>query len=450
MKKIITVFAAVLAAAILFSACGAVAGNTPNPWKPEGYTPESPAAVGAVLLSVNPEIEIEYDKSGIVVALEGRNDHGREILLTYTDFEGKTAQQVVEELIALIYAAGTYELDMNGNPKNFVIKTEKGSYYPDDDFLEDIAESARKAIKHQGGKSDAVVVGENDLNGNGMIGMNKARELVLAQLGLTDANFTKQKFDQKDSVYELEFIADSVEYEFEVDGRTGKILEVDINNDLPASGSITADEAKAAVFTHLNITEDQVTKLKCKYDEGKFEIEFYLDGVEYEVDVNAATGEILKVKKDNDRPAVTPPQGSITLEDAKAIVFNQLGISESQVKGLKCKFDEGKYEIDFYYDGMEYDVDVSAATGDILKIEKEKDYPDNDRDDIPAPGMISAEDAKAAVFKHLGITESQVTALKCEYDDGKYEVEFRFDGMEYDVDVNAATGAIIEVDKERD
>lgn len=44
---------------------------------------------GTVLLSVNPEIEMDYDDLGNVVALNALNDDGQSVLAGYTDYEGR-------------------------------------------------------------------------------------------------------------------------------------------------------------------------------------------------------------------------------------------------------------------------------------------------------------------------------------------------------------------------
>jgi uncharacterized membrane protein YkoI len=62
-----------------------------------------------------------------------------------------------------------------------------------------------------------MVVGAEDLDLQGRIGAEKAREIVLTQLGLTQADFTDGEYELDDGVYELEFTADGVEYEYEVD-----------------------------------------------------------------------------------------------------------------------------------------------------------------------------------------------------------------------------------------
>lgn len=63
--------------------------------------------------------------------------------------------------------------------------------------------------------------------------------------------------------------------------------------------------------------------------------------------------------------------------EAKQAALEKAGVSESQVKHYKSEldYDDGiyKYEIEFYADGYEYDIDVSAHDGTIFSFDKEKD-----------------------------------------------------------------------------
>ena len=67
-KKSLTLTASAALALSLLAGCGAQPAEQPLT---EGK------AVGTVLLSVNPEIEVEYDKSGLVLEIEGLNEDGR-------------------------------------------------------------------------------------------------------------------------------------------------------------------------------------------------------------------------------------------------------------------------------------------------------------------------------------------------------------------------------------
>ena len=64
--------------------------------------------------------------------------------------------------------------------------------------------------------------------------------------------------------------------------------------------------------------------------------------------------------------------------------------------------------------------------------------------------VIGVEKAQEIVLKEAGLKSSQVTFSKCnlDTDDGimVYEIEFRYDGSEYDFDVDAYSGKILESD----
>ena len=57
---------------------------------------------GILTLSVNPEIQIEYNRDGTVTALTGRNDDGKGIVEAYPDYIGKDCKTVLRDLIVEI------------------------------------------------------------------------------------------------------------------------------------------------------------------------------------------------------------------------------------------------------------------------------------------------------------------------------------------------------------
>ena len=140
---------------------------------------------------------------------------------------GRECAAVVNELVKEIYAGGYFATQLDGHDKNIVIKLEDGSAYPSEDFLAAVAEGVREAVGGFDVSSSTVVVDEDDLDEEGRIGVEKAREIVLTQLEIDNAVFSEGEYDLDDGVYELEFTADGVEYEYELDAVTGKVLEAD-------------------------------------------------------------------------------------------------------------------------------------------------------------------------------------------------------------------------------
>ncbi len=72
-----------------------------------------------------------------------------------------------------------------------------------------------------------------------------------------------------------------------------------------AGGQITEEQAMESALKRAGLTRDQVSfvkKIGLDYDYGRlvYEIEFIHNGMEYEFDVDAENGTVLKYKKDWD------------------------------------------------------------------------------------------------------------------------------------------------------
>lgn len=67
----------------------------------------------------------------------------------------------------------------------------------------------------------------------------------------------------------------------------------------------------------------------------------------------------------------------ISEQEAKDIAFKHAKIKEADAKYVQTEldYDDGilRYEIDFYYDGYEYDYDIDAYSGKILSYDKDID-----------------------------------------------------------------------------
>ncbi|MDE5577958.1 MAG: PepSY domain-containing protein, partial [Oscillospiraceae bacterium] len=148
------------------------------------------------------------------------------------------------------------------------------------------------------------------------ITLDEAKEIALKHAGIksSDAVFTKAKSDNDDGVlkYDIEFTANNTEYEYEISASDGSILESSVEAvravaSAPAatavSSQITLDEAKDIALKHSGFTSNQVnfTKAQLDYDDGiaEYEIEFRVNGYEYEYKINAETGKIIEYEIDD-------------------------------------------------------------------------------------------------------------------------------------------------------
>ena len=219
------------------TACGSHAGTDTSQSPADSTNPVVQQAdngsVGTVLLSINPEIEIDYDTVGNVVALTGLNEDGKAVLISYTGYEGKPCTAVVGELVDEINAGGYFDDTIDGHAKNIVLKMERGSQYPSDQFLNELAEAVRLVVEADQIGSQTVALDDDDYDGaygeKGYINAAAAQSILSTQLGRDDIQFVEKDYDLDDGEYEVEFIMDGVEYEYEVNAVTGKVVEMDMD-----------------------------------------------------------------------------------------------------------------------------------------------------------------------------------------------------------------------------
>ena len=74
--------------------------------------------------------------------------------------------------------------------------------------------------------------------------------------------------------------------------------------------------------------------------------------------------------------------GRLTKEEAKQIALDKAGVTAAEATFTKAKLDyddvREEYEFEFFANGREFDIDVDANTGRVLKFDVERSYRDFD------------------------------------------------------------------------
>ena len=148
---------------------------------------------------------------------------------------------------------------------------------------------------------------------------------------------------------------------------------------------------------------------------------------------------------------------SITEEQAKEIAASHAGVAVADLTfhSVSLEEDDGRrvYDVEFYSGSTEYDYEIDAATGDILSYDNDVENFSIPQQQGTATGSYIGEDAaKAAALQRAGLTEDQVRWEKCELDedDGRfsYELEFSSGQHEYECEVEAFTGEILNFEQD--
>ena len=292
---------------------------------------------------------------------------------------------------------------------------------------------------------------------------------------------TEIETEHGQTVYDVEFQCDGFEYEYWI-GTTGgtivkrswgltseKTLEMAAHQDA-AAALIGEQKALDRALADAGLTAADVTLIEISLDTDDrlrlYEIDFYTATAEYNYDVDAISGAVCGVSieyfaesetvRPGQRPttpeAVASAQG-ITREKARSIALSDAGLTASDVTFTKTKLDREDgalvYEIEFVTASAEYEYEIDAATGAI----RERSLETRATSQPSTSSYIGVDQAKSIALKHAGLTAAEVsfTKAKLEKDDGlrKYEIEFVKGNTEYEYEIDAATGSILEYDIDR-
>lgn len=151
----------------------------------------------------------------------------------------------------------------------------------------------------------------------------------------------------------------------------------------PSDGKLTGEEAaKAAALAHAGLKAADVTFVKCKLDWENgvqvYDVEFFTqDGREYDYEINAATGAVVSVDYDAENYVPTGTSGeNIGMEKARSIALAKVpGAESTHVRKLELDYDDGRlvYEVEIFYNGMEYEGEIDAYSGEIVQWEADRD-----------------------------------------------------------------------------
>lgn len=254
------------------------------------------------------------------------------------------------------------------------------------------------------------------------IGKANAEKSALVDAGVdpSSALVSKTELEREDGqyVYEVEFAANGVEYDYRINAADGAVIARDTDGQMPGTAQqtdpvtappaaaspaapITAGRAKEIALQHASLAAADVTFVHAEldYDDGVqiYDVEFFKGNTEYDYEIDAATGAVLSCDYDAEDyqpaaqkadPATAPsaadqtPAGTantayIGVDRAKNIAASHAGIALADAAFQKAKLenDDGRaeYEIEFYKDGIEYDYTIDAVNGNVLEYDAERD-----------------------------------------------------------------------------
>jgi len=244
------------------------------------------------------------------------------------------------------------------------------------------------------------------------------------------------------------------------------------------STSIGADKAKMFAFADAGVDPVAAENVRTEFDfeQGHFiyDVEFSANGTEYGYWIQASDGSVVKkielIGAGGSKTGIT---AAITQKDARKIALEDAGLTEAEVTISAEKLDTENgvavYEVDFVKGNVKYEYDINATTGAVYSKSSESTAVSSTEaaaqpseaetaaaNAIVAPtaenrsnnNYIGLERAKAIALGDAGLSAASVTftEAKQDFDDGvpNYDLDFYTATHEYDYEINALTGAIMD------
>ncbi len=240
-----------------------------------------------------------------------------------------------------------------------------------------------------GVNDDRTLVSTGTPDQSGYIGAEAALQAAYTAAGVSagDVILIKSGFDYEDGrmVYEMEFLAADVKYEYDIDALTGAVVKSERESYAGVEQNVQSadmgrDAALEAACTAAGVSAGDVTDLTVEmdYDHGRlvYEIDFWCGTTSYDFEIDAATGEVRKQEQES-HPGAMNAGDAIGRDAAIDIALQDAGLTRDQVYELEADADlderTPRYEVDFQSGGMEYSYKIDAATGEILARESEWD-----------------------------------------------------------------------------
>ena len=269
---------------------------------------------------------------------------------------------------------------------------------------------------------DTEPVGENTV-----IGGENAKHFAFADAGVDPASaqavrVTYERFE-KDFVYSVEFIAGNSSYTYKINAADGSVVRKESqmaqpDSMAPLSAAITLEEAQELALADAGVAREEAIFSRAEAGSSAglsvYSFRFYAANMEYEYEINAATGAVYSKKtvtymgrdpgaaspaptqanpptarpdptaepsqppvtaqpepSESPKPTDRPSGRYIGMSAAKSAALAHAGVSagEARFTQVRMDYEDGTavYVLDFYTSTREYKYKIDAKTGKVLK-----------------------------------------------------------------------------------
>lgn len=390
-------------------------------------------SVAVIGIDVNPSLELSINSKNKVIGVNTNNEDGKKVLGDM-NLKGSNVDVAVNAIfgsmvkngyinendnsILISMVEGNYDVDKLANNVYSYLKNEKlnssiltqnvdtTSYDKDLSKKYNISVSKVKLIRSILNKNSLYDFEElsklstNELNILANTAYNKTEEVstvgtasksnyisieevkkIVFDDSKVNSNIVKDleiEYDYDDGimVYDIEFISNNIKYDYEIDAKTGKIIEKELENKNVSTSTsenyLSKEKIKEIVFNKTKVKDYYDYEIEFEFKSGKaiYEVEFETKDKEYDLELDALNGNIIRYETKNKKVDTTK---YITKNKAKSIALNDAKVTNYFDYEIEFESDDETYEISFDTKDSEYEYVIDAKTGKIIEREVDRD-----------------------------------------------------------------------------
>lgn len=263
------------------------------------------------------------------------------------------------------------------------------------------------------------------------IGRDAALEAALNDAGITETETTRIQISEDSNdgrkTYDIRFDSGNTEYDYEILASDGKILSSDV-------GLIQTD---GAATTPVEEAADPEAATAAAPDPSPA------------VQEDTTAQDTLPANNNQNNSQQGP---ALSLEEATQIALDQVPGATAQDIRIELDRDHNryKYEGEMIHEQVEYEFEIDGDTGAILEW-KEEPQNNSTHHNANANVDLTVEEAIQIALDRVPGATAQDIVIELERDDGQYKYEGNIihEQIEYDFEIDANTGTILEWSEDR-
>lgn len=445
------------------------------------YYTANNAVASLVSLDVNPSIQLEVNKNEKVLSATPMNDDGAEILADM-DLKGTQADVAMYAIIGSLLQHGYVDELAN----SILITVEDDDQARGEKLQQELTAQADAALANaqvSGAVLAQTLQHTEELSQKAQEYGISTGKAALIQAIVEGSNNTKTfeelvglSINELNLLYTAQAPLEGQTSDGQQSSGATNAAPITTSGSASQSAYIGLEAAKQAALNHAGVSASQATFLEAEYDydDGRmvYEVEFHVNGTEYEYEIDAQTGDVVKHKKEQNGAGTGGSSANtssyIGESAAKAAALKHAGVSESGTTYCNAwlEYDDGRpecYEVEFMAGNTRYEYKIALTSATVLESEREsyggsgssgQSTGQSGSGSGTSSTDIGAEKAKSITLNHAGVSASQTSELKVDRDtdDGvlEYEVEFKAGGKEYEYTIHGGTGQILKYESDWD